>query len=230
MKTVLVTGANRGIGREVANQLAARGCHVFVGARSVAGGREAADEIVRRGGKATFLEIDIANAASVEKAAREFDKVAGHLDVLVNNAATMALGDHRIFLLAEDVLRTNFETNVFGTLRVTRAFMPMLSESREPRIINVSSGGARLTGPRKGWATGYCVSKTAQNGITVQLAHALPNFAVNAISPGWVKTRMGGPTAPLSVQEGADTIVWAALDAPQSLTGKFLERRQETPW
>ncbi len=205
---------------------------MFIGARNVAGGREAADAIVQGGGKATFLEIDIASEASVEKAAREFDKLTDRLDVLVNNAAIMMLGsDHRIFLITDEVLRTTFETNAIGPLRMVRAFLPMLSDSPEPRIINVSSGGGQLQRPtRKGWSPGYCVSKTALNGITVQLAHALPSFAVNSASPGWVKTRMGGPMAERTVQEGADTIVWLALDAPQSLTGKFVKDRQEIPW
>lgn len=232
MKTILVTGANRGIGREVANQLAARGCHVFIGARDAIAGQAAADEIAAGGGKATFLQIDVADSTSVEKAARDFDKLAQHLDVLVNNAAMMMMAsDHRIISIDDDVLRKTFETNAIGALRVARAFLPMLSDSREPRIINVSSGGGQLKrDSRNGWSPGYCVSKTALNGITVQLAHALPNFAINSVSPGWVKTRMGGPMATRTVQEGADTIVWLALDAPQSLTGKFVKDRKEIPW
>lgn len=230
MKTVLVTGASSGIGRAVARQLASRGCHVLVAAIDVAGGRAATEEILKNGGTATFLEIDIANEASVEKTARDFDKSVDHLDVLVNNAAIMVPGDHQILRVRDDMLRTLFETNALGALRVTRAFLPMLSKSGEPRIINVSSDGAQFERKRMGWSPAYCISKTALNGVTVQLAHALPKFAVNSVSPGWVKTRLGGPMAPRSVEEGADGIVWLALDAPQSLTGKFVKDRQEIPW
>jgi len=94
----------------------------------------------------------------------------------------------------------------------------------------VSSGGGQLTGGADGWAPAYCISKTALNGVTSQLATALPKFAVNSVCPGWVRTDMGGRNATDSVEEGADTIVWLATEAPQSLTGKFLRNRKEIPW
>jgi len=113
---------------------------------------------------------------------------------------------------------------------VTRAFVPLLRKSKAPRVINVSSSGGQLTGGADGWAPAYCISKTALNGVTVQLAAALPKFAVNSVCPGWVRTDMGGANASRSVQEGADTIVWLASEAPQDLTGKFLRDREEIPW
>jgi NAD(P)-dependent dehydrogenase (short-subunit alcohol dehydrogenase family) len=182
MKTALVTGANKGIGHEVARQLLAKGFHVFVGARNRGAGRVAAHAIAKNGGKATFLEIDVANITSVTAAAREFSKIADH------------------------------------------------AKSKTPRVINVSSGGGQLTGGADGWAPGYCISKTALNGVTSQLAAALPKFAVNSVCPGWVQTDMGGENATRSVGQGADTIVWLATDAPQNLTGKFLRDRKEIPW
>jgi NAD(P)-dependent dehydrogenase (short-subunit alcohol dehydrogenase family) len=97
-------------------------------------------------------------------------------------------------------------------------------------VINVSSGGGKLTGGADGWAPAYCISKTALNGVTVQLAAALPKFAVNSVCPGWVRKEMGGENASRSVEEGADTIVWLASEAPQDLTGKFLRDREEIPW
>ena len=97
-------------------------------------------------------------------------------------------------------------------------------------MINVSSGGGQLTGGADGWAPGYCSSKTALNGVTSQLAAALPKFAVNSVCPGWVQTDMGGKNATRSVEEGADMIVWLATDAPQNLTDKFLRDRKEIPW
>jgi NAD(P)-dependent dehydrogenase (short-subunit alcohol dehydrogenase family) len=230
VKTVLITGANKGIGREVARQLAAKGFHVFVGARNAKAGRKAAEEIAKQGGKATFLEIDVANNDSVTSAAGEFSDMADHLDVLVNNAGIIVDGDDAILEISDDLLRKTLETNMVGALRVTRAFAPLLRKSKAPRVIDVSSGGGQLTDGADGWAPAYCISKTALNGVTVQLAGALPKFAVNSVCPGWVRTDMGGENASRSVEEGADTIVWLASGAPQDLTGKFLRDRKEIPW
>jgi NAD(P)-dependent dehydrogenase (short-subunit alcohol dehydrogenase family) len=230
MKTALVTGANKGIGREVARQLAAKGFHVFIGARNAKAGRKAAEEIAKQGGKATFLEIDIADNDSVTAAAREFSNIEDHLDVLVNNAGIIADGDDEILEISDDLLQKTLETNTLGALRVTRAFAPLFRKSKAPGVINVSSGGGQLTGGADGWAPAYCISKTALNGVTAQLAAALPKFAVNSVCPGWVRTEMGGQGATRSVEEGADTIVWLASEAPRELTGKFLRDRKEIPW
>ena len=230
MKTVLVTGANKGIGREVAGQLARKGFHVFVAARNPDAGRKAADEIAKQSGKATFIEVDVTDNASVRAAAREFSKIADHLDVLVNNAGIMMDGDDAILEVSDNIFRRTIETNVLGALRATRAFAPLLVKSKAPRVINVSSSGGQLTGGADGWSPAYCISKTALNGVTSQLAAALPKLAVNSVCPGWVRTDMGGRNATRSVEEGADTIVWLASEAPQGLTGKFLRDRKEIPW
>src|SRR5215469_1989799 len=230
MKTALITGANKGIGQEVARELAAKGFHVFVGARNAKAGRKAAEETAKKDGKTTFLEIDVADNDSVAKAAREFSSIEDHLDVLVNNAGIIVDGDNAILEISDELIRKTLETNTLGVLRVTRAFVPLLRKSKLPRVINVSSGGGQLTGGADGWAPAYCISKTALNGVTVQLAEALPKFAVNSVCPGWVRTEMGGENASRSVEEGADTIVWLASEAPQDLTAKFLRDRKEIPW
>src|ERR1044071_3190192 len=230
MRTALVTGANKGIGYEVARQLAEKGFQVFVGARNRDAGRKATDEIAKKSGNATFLEIDIADEASVTAAARELAKAADHLDALINNAGIIVDGDHAILEISDELLRKTLETNTLGALRVTRAFVPLLRKSKAPRVINVSSGGGQLTGGADGWSPAYCISKTALNGVTSQLAATLPNFAVNSVCPGWVRTDMGGRNATRSVEEGADTIVWLATEARQTLTGKFLRDRKELPW
>jgi NAD(P)-dependent dehydrogenase (short-subunit alcohol dehydrogenase family) len=230
MKTVLVTGANKGIGCEVACQLAAKGFHVFIGARNRDAGRKAADEIAKKGGKATFLEVDVADNTNLTVAARELARTTDHLDVLVNNAGIIVDGDDAILEISDELFRRTLETNTLGALRVTRAFVPLLKKSKAPRVINVSSSGGQLTGGADGWSPAYCISKTALNGVTCQLATALPKFAVNSVCPGWVRTDMGGQAATLSVEEGADTIVWLAAEAPHRLTGKFLRDRKEIPW
>lgn len=230
MRTALITGANKGIGREAASQLAKKGFHVFVSARNPRAGRKAADEIAKKGGKVTFLELDVTHNASVTAAASELSKTTDQLDVLVNNAGIMMDGDDAILKISDELFRKTIETNALGALRVTRAFAPLLAKSKAPRVINVSSGGGQLTGAADGWSPAYCISKTALNGVTSQLAAALPKFAVNSVCPGWVRTDLGGRNATRSVEEGADTIVWLATDAPQSLTGKFLRDRKEIPW
>jgi NAD(P)-dependent dehydrogenase (short-subunit alcohol dehydrogenase family) len=151
MKTALITGANKGIGHEVARQLVAKGFHVFVGARNRSAGRVPADAIAKNGGKATFLEIDVADNASVTAAARASSKIADHLDVLVNNAGIGVDGDSAVLEISDELLRKTLETNTLGALRVTRAFAPLLAKSKTPRVINVSSGGGQLTGGADGW-------------------------------------------------------------------------------
>jgi NAD(P)-dependent dehydrogenase (short-subunit alcohol dehydrogenase family) len=230
MNTALVTGANKGIGYEVARQLAGKGFQVFVGARNRDAGQKAVAKIAKEGGKAIFLEIDVADNPSVTVAAREFGKAADHLDVLVNNAGIILDGDNAILEISDELLRKTLETNTLGALRVARAFVPLLRKSKAPRVINVSSGGGQLTGGADGWSPAYCISKTALNSMTLQLATALPKFAVNSVCPGWVRTDMGGKDASRSVEEGADTIVWLAADASQKITGKFLRDRKEIPW
>ncbi|MGZ5022856.1 MAG: SDR family NAD(P)-dependent oxidoreductase [Chthoniobacterales bacterium] len=225
MKTALITGANKGIGFEVARQLAAKGFHVFVGARNAKAGQKAAEEI-----SAKFLEIDVSKNDSVIAAARELAKEVDHLDVLVNNAGIIVDGDERILDDSDEIVRETFETNTLGPLRVTRAFAALLAKSKAPRVINVSSSGGQLAAGADGWAPAYCISKTALNGVTVQLAAALPKAAVNSVCPGWVRTDMGGANATKSVEEGADTIVWLASEAPHEISGKFIQNRKEIPW
>ena len=221
-KTILVTGGAKGIGYEVARQYAARGCEVILTTRNAVAGKAAAAKLT---GEVRFLAMDVSDAASVNAAVGSLSR----LDVLVNNAGILLDRDGGVLDLSEDLLRETLETNALGPLRVARAAVPLLRKSREPRIINVSSGGGQLSDPSS-WAPAYCISKTTLNAVTVQLAAALPNFAVNAVCPGWVRTDMGGTAAPRSVEEGADTIVWLGLDAPQSLTGRFLRDHEEIAW
>jgi NAD(P)-dependent dehydrogenase (short-subunit alcohol dehydrogenase family) len=223
----LVTGAYRGIGLEVVRQLAARRVRVYLTARGREAGERAAEGIK---GDVHFLPLDVTDPASIESAARTLGRQADRLDVLVNNAAILLDdGGSVLDLEGETVLKT-FATNTVGPLLVTQAFQSLLSRSKAPRVINVSSGAGQLAEGLQDWAPAYSMSKTALNALTQHFAGALPQFAVNSVSPGWVRTAMGGNAAPLSVEQGADTIVWLALDAPQELTGKFLRERREIAW
>jgi NAD(P)-dependent dehydrogenase (short-subunit alcohol dehydrogenase family) len=228
-KTALVTGANKGIGFEVARQLARQGFRVFLGARNAKSGGEAAEKL-KSEGDVVFLEIDVSNQESIRAAAEELSRHCDHLDVLVNNAGILLDEDKGALTITPEIFETTLRTNTLGPWLVAQAFAPLLGKSRAPRIVNVSSSGGQLEDGADGWAPGYCVSKTALNGVTAQLAAALPKFAVNSVCPGWVRTAMGGEGATRSVGEGAATIVWLAIDAPHDLTGKFVKDRKVIPW
>src|SRR5947209_20141526 len=178
----------------------------------------------------TFLRIDIANPDSIAAAAEEFRNQSDRLDVLINNAGIALDDDKDVLSTTPDIFETTIRTNTFGALLVSQAFVPFLKKSDAPRIVNVSSGGGQLDGGADGWAPAYCISKTALNGVTVQLAAALPNFAVHSVCPGWVRTDMGGSNATRSIAEGASGIVWLASEAAQKETGKFLRDRKIIPW
>lgn len=230
-RIVLISGANRGIGLETARQLAARGFHVVVAARDEGGGRQAVEGITNQGGKATFLSLDVSSSAGIRSAAGAFAGIADHLDVLINNAGIYPDKGLSILTLPRDRLDQTFQTNTFGSLEVTQAFLPFLRKSTAARVVNVSSGYGQLDGLSPD-VPSYCLSKLALNGLTIMLAEALQGdrIAVNSMCPGWVRTDMGGANADRSVEEGADTAVWLAAEAPQELTGKFFRDRREIPW
>lgn len=228
-RIALVTGANKGIGFEVVRQLARLGFHVFLGARNAEAGQAAAAKL-SKDGKVTFLEIDVSKPDSVQRATEEFSKGADHLDVLINNAGILLDADKDVLKISCETIETTLRTNTIGPLIVSQAFVPLMEKSDAPRIVNVSSGSGQLADGADGWAPAYSISKTALNGVTVQLAAALPKFAINSVCPGWVRTDMGGADAPRSIAEGASGIVWLAADAPQKETGKFWRDRKVIAW
>ena len=223
MKTVLITGAYRGLGYEVAKELSERGWNVIVTARRRNQGAAAAAKLQN----ASFLELDITDDTSVARAAKE---VSG-LDALVNNAAIIAERDQDVLTIQPEIVARTIETNALGALRVSQAFVPHLLKSSAGRIVNVSSGAGQLSDMGT-WAPAYSASKTTLNAITCLLAAALKDrgIAVNSVCPGWCRTEMGGTGAPRSVEEGAAGIVWLAADAPQEKTGLFWRDREVIPW
>jgi NAD(P)-dependent dehydrogenase (short-subunit alcohol dehydrogenase family) len=223
MRTVLITGAYRGLGFEVAHQLSERGWKVIVTARR----RDAGSAAAARLKNASFLELDITDPGSAARAAGEVPE----LDVLVNNAAIVAEGDQEILTIQSDLIARTVETNALGALRVSQAFVPHLLKRPGGRIVNVSSGAGQLSDMGT-WAPAYAASKTTLNAITCLLAAALKDngIAVNSVCPGWCRTEMGGTGAPRSVEEGAAGIVWLAADAPQEKTGLFWRDRKVIPW
>jgi NAD(P)-dependent dehydrogenase (short-subunit alcohol dehydrogenase family) len=227
----LITGANRGLGLETARQLSEKEFIVFLSARSREAGEAAVKELQSNGAEVRFVELEVTEIASIRSAAQAVAAHVDHLDVLVNNAAILEGENASVLHVTAESLQRTLAVNTVGPLLVAQAFVPLLSRSKRARIINVSSGAGSLH-DMETYAPAYSISKAALNAVTRQLAAALrsKHIAVNSVCPGWVRTDMGGSSAPLAVAEGADTIVWLATEAPQSLTGQFLQDRQVIPW
>lgn len=231
-KIALVTGANKGIGLEITQQLALAGFQVFLTARDRQRGEEACSKLQRDGLSVEFLQLDVASSNSIEQLTKELASRIDHLDVLVNNAGILLDAPNASVLEVEPkVILQTLETNTIGPLRLTQKLVPLLALSNSGKVINVSSGGGQLT-DMGDWAPAYSLSKTALNAVTGMMAAALKdkNIAVNSICPGWVSTDMGGSSAPRTVQQGADTVTWLATEAPSDLTGRFLRDRKVIPW
>jgi NAD(P)-dependent dehydrogenase (short-subunit alcohol dehydrogenase family) len=230
-QTILVTGANKGIGLEACRQLAQLGHHVILSARSAERGEKAVEDLAADGLKVEFLLLDTADEASILRAARELKKRITALHVLINNAAILDTWEGTILTAKASDLRDTFATNVIGPVLLTQALLPLLEAGKPARVINVSSRLGSVQDMTDGWA-GYGISKAALNAATRKLALALAphGISVNAASPGWVRTDMGGEGANLSVAHGARNIIRLVTDVPHSLTNHFLEENGEIPW
>jgi NAD(P)-dependent dehydrogenase (short-subunit alcohol dehydrogenase family) len=227
-RTALVTGANRGIGLEVARQLGATGMNVVVAGRSGAAMRETAEELSSDGIPARAEVVDAGSHPSIVACAARLAGAGLEIDVLVNNAALYPPGG--LLGTSPEVLEETFAVNVFGPFWLAQAFVGGMLERGYGRIVNVSSGSgsfdAGLPGPGA-----YAVSKAALNALTFRLASEVTgDVKINAASPGWVRTRMGGPGAPRSAKEAAEGIVWLATLPADGPSGKFFRDRSEIAW
>ncbi len=268
MKTVLVTGGNRGIGFEICRQLDERGCTVILGSRDLEKGQETTRYLSN---KVVVKQLDVTDQESVFNLYNSLLVEFGKLDVLINNAGIGEKKEtHENSLLAgiKNTLETNIpgvrqmikfstpllkksgiaphlhgagdtslthvkeimETNFYGPWRMMQTFIPLLQKSRDGRIINISSGMGELKS-LTGFYPGYSLSKSSLNALTIMFSNELKNrgVSVNAMCPGWVKTDMGGPNAPLDVSEGADTAVWLATEK-EIPTGNFFKERKIINW
>jgi NAD(P)-dependent dehydrogenase (short-subunit alcohol dehydrogenase family) len=230
MTTTLITGANKGLGFETARRLIAAGHTVYVGSRDAERGRRAAERL----GARTVL-IDVTDDASVAAAAKTIEADGG-LDVLINNAGIEGNVVGAAELTA-DTMRSLFETNVFGVVRVTHAFLPLLQRSAAPVVVNLSSGLASKTlvaapgTPTYAYpGVAYPASKTAVNMITVQYAKAFPGMRINAVEPGYTATDLNGHTGTQTVEEGAEIIVRMAQVGPDGPTGGYFDAAGPLPW
>jgi NAD(P)-dependent dehydrogenase (short-subunit alcohol dehydrogenase family) len=227
----LVTGGNRGIGREVCRQLAARGHTVILTARSAQAAADAAGLVGQRGQvNVVPLMLDVTDAGSLAAAQREVETRYGRLDVLVNNAAISYDTGQRAVDADLAVVREAAETNLYGPWQTVQRFLPLLRRSAHPRIVNVSSEAASLAS-MGGGTPAYSTSKAALNALTRMLAAELRSdkILVNAVCPGWVATDMGGPGG-RPVVDGAASVVWAAVLPDSGPTGGFFRDGRPVPW
>jgi NAD(P)-dependent dehydrogenase (short-subunit alcohol dehydrogenase family) len=227
MTTTLITGANRGLGFEVARQLTAAGHQVWIGARDEARGQQAADTLGVR-----FVQLDVTDDASVAAAT----ETVAALDVLVNNAGISGGRITRSDATVEH-MRTVYETNVFGPFRLLRAFIPLLENSPTPVVVNVSSGVGSLSlasDPESPWSEAnfpvYASSKAALNMLTIRYAAAFPRMRINSVDPGFTATDFNDHRGTQTVEQGAEVIVRYALITGDGPTGGFFDRNGAEPW
>jgi NAD(P)-dependent dehydrogenase (short-subunit alcohol dehydrogenase family) len=235
MTTTLITGANKGLGYETARQLIAAGHTVYIGCRDPERGQTAAQQLGAR-----LVQLDVTDDESVTAAAELIEELGG-LDVLVNNAGIEGRGENNAIIGAEaataDMVREVFDTNVFGVVRVTHGFLPLLQRSPAPVVVNVSSSLGSLSlaeSPESPTffypGVAYPASKSAVNMITVQFAKQFPSMRINAVEPGYTDTDLNGHTGTQRVEEGARIIVEMAQTAPDGPTGGYFSAHGPVPW
>jgi NAD(P)-dependent dehydrogenase (short-subunit alcohol dehydrogenase family) len=238
----LVTGANKGLGRETARRLAAAGMTVLATARDAGRGRAAAAELAADGADVRFLQLDVTDPSSVGTAAAWIEQSFGRLDVLVNNAGISVENQAPVTEVTPSQMRRTYETNVFGVVTVTNTLLPLLRRAHGARIVNVSSMLGSLTmaadpeGPFSSWPGAFLLaynsSKTALNALTVTWAAALrtDGIMVNSADPGWVATDLNHHSGNSTVEQGAEAIVALATLAPGGPTGTFEAASGARPW
>lgn len=240
-KIALITGANKGLGLEMARQLAKAGVTVVLAARDPQKGEAAAEKLRTEGLDVHFLKLDVNNKEDHAAAAAFLEKKYQRLDILINNAGISAepLGTGKVSTTTADVIHRTFETNFFAPVALTQALLPLLKKSDAGRIVNMSSilGSQTLHADPKSQiynakSLSYDASKAALNSFTIHLAHELKDtkIKVNSAHPGWVKTDMGTDAAPLEIPEGGKTGVELALLDDDGPTGGYFHLGNRLPW
>ena len=230
-KIAVVTGGNRGIGFQVCRDIAKKGFKVLLTARNSEKGMESSGILQSEGLDVSFYELDVSSAESIDTFYNRVAEEFGRIDVLVNNAAIIPDARSSGLSLEIQELQVSLETNVYGIILLSQKIITLMIKNNYGRIINMSSGMGQFADMGSGYLA-YRISKTAVNTITKVLANETDshNIQINSVDPGWVKTEMGGAGASLSVEEGADTIVWLSTQPDDSPTGMFYKKRKIIPW
>ena len=236
MRTAIVTGANRGLGREIARQLALLGYRVILTSRDESKGKQALEKLKHEiGAKISsdliYHQLDVTNSGSITRLHDYVLSEYAGADVLVNNAAVLLDQCGRVLQTPLDIYRVTTETNVYGPLMLCQAFIPGMLQRNYGRVVNVSSGAGQV-GDMINDMTAYRLSKIALNGLTLMLADSVQgsNVLVNAGCPGWLRTDMGGPDATRSIEEGAQGIVWLATLPDGGPHAGFFRDKRPIPW
>jgi NAD(P)-dependent dehydrogenase (short-subunit alcohol dehydrogenase family) len=234
----LISGANKGIGFEIARGLGAKKIKVLVGARDRARGQAAVDTLTAEGADARFVELNVTEEGTVQRAAQWIEKEFGHLDILINNAG-IAEWDAKPSTVDLAKVREVYETNFFGPVVLIQTMLPLLKKSKHGRIVNVSSSlgsltlGSNLDSPFADFlALGYCTSKSALNSMTVQFAKELKNtpIKVNAICPGYCATDLNNHSGPRTAAQGAAAAIEYATIGAEGPTGGYFNDEGRVPW
>jgi NAD(P)-dependent dehydrogenase (short-subunit alcohol dehydrogenase family) len=230
-KLAVVTGGNKGIGLEICRQLARAGVRVILTARDENKGQAACEVLRKENLEVVFQRLDVTDAAGILTLAQYVEKEFGRLDILINNAGIDPDKGGRGLEVEMEIVQRTMDANVYGPWRLCQALIPLMRKSKSGRIVNVSSRMGSL-GQLSGSNPAYRISKACLNALTLILADELQGtgITVNGMNPGWVKSDMGGSSAPRSAEEGADTAVWLALHPGGGPTGKFFMDREEIVW
>ena len=230
-KVAIVTGANRGIGFETCRQLSRQGIQTILTSRDESKGQTAVRNLREEGGEITYHQLDVTDLGSISRLKSFVDENFDQLDILVNNAGVFLDRGTSVFDLPLEILQETMDTNFVGALNMCQAFVPFMRKHGFGRIVNVSSGMGSIT-DMGGRSAAYKLSKAVLNALTRIMADELKDdhILVNTMAPGWVRTDMGGPSAPRSLAQGADTIIWLATLPDGGPTGGFFEDRQLIQW